>query len=82
MLNPLERKSHRRLRRRSPLLLFLLLLLWSIIIGWGLALITNAQPTNQNAASSEAIGTVDSVPQRYQLGQQVYLENCATCHIG
>lgn len=82
MLNPLERKSHRRLRRRSPLLLFLLLLLWSIIIGWGLAVITNAQQTNQNAPPSEAIGTVDSVPQRYQLGQQVYLENCATCHIG
>ena len=27
-------------------------------------------------------GTVDRIPERYQLGQQLYLENCATCHIG
>ena len=26
-------------------------------------------------------GTVDRIPDRYQLGQQLYLENCATCHI-
>jgi hypothetical protein len=30
---------------------------------------------------TEDIGTVDRVPERYQLGQQLYLENCATCHI-
>lgn len=45
-------------------------------MGWGLATITGAQPT-QNAE----IGTVDVVPERYQLGQELYLENCATCHI-
>lgn len=45
-------------------------------MGWGLAAITGAQPT-QNAE----IGTVDVVPERYQLGQELYLENCATCHI-
>lgn len=28
------------------------------------------------------IGTVDRIPPRYELGQQLYLENCATCHIG
>jgi Dihaem cytochrome c len=27
-------------------------------------------------------GTVDRIPPRYELGQQLYLENCATCHIG
>ncbi len=26
--------------------------------------------------------TVDFVPQRYQLGQTLYRQNCATCHIG
>ena len=30
----------------------------------------------------EDTGTVDRIPDRYQLGQQLYLENCATCHIG
>lgn len=78
MLNPLKRKSQRR-QRRSPLLLFLLLLLWSVAVGWGLAMITNAQPS-QNTGS-QAVTTVDPIGQRYQLGQEVYLENCATCHI-
>jgi hypothetical protein len=58
------------MRRRSPLTLFLLLLLWSAMLGWGLA----------QAASSS--GTVDPVAERYQLGQEFYLENCATCHVG
>lgn len=48
-------------------------------MGWGLALVTNAQPTAQTA--SDAISTVDPVPSRYQLGQELYLENCAGCHI-
>jgi len=34
-----------------------------------------------NANGSEAIGTVDPVPPRYQLGQTLYLENCSTCHL-
>lgn len=44
-------------------------------MGWGLALVTNAQ------TAPDGIGTVDPVPQRYQLGQQLYLENCSSCHI-
>ncbi|MBL1176553.1 diheme cytochrome C [Pantanalinema sp. GBBB05] len=28
------------------------------------------------------IGTIDVVPERYQAGQKLYLENCATCHVG
>ena len=35
------------------------------------------QEPNYNATR-----TVDYVPQRYQLGQRFYLENCATCHVG
>ncbi len=46
-------------------------------MGWGLATITSAQPV-----STEEIGTVDIIPDRYQLGQELYLENCASCHIG
>lgn len=33
-------------------------------------------------SSIDDTGTVDRIPERYQLGQQLYLENCATCHIG
>ena len=48
-------------------------------MGWGLAMVTNAQPNTQN--TSDSIGTVDIVGDRYQLGQELYLENCASCHI-
>jgi Dihaem cytochrome c len=64
----LKRRQERR--KRSPLILLLLLLFWSVVLGLGLA-----------QATEPAIGTVDPVPARYQLGQDVYLENCATCHI-
>jgi hypothetical protein len=37
----------RRKLKRSPIGLFLLILLWSLAMGWGLALVTNAQPTTQ-----------------------------------
>ncbi len=36
----------------------------------------------EDTANREAIGTVDVVPERFQVGQKLYLENCATCHIG
>lgn len=48
-------------------------------MGWGLALVTNAQSAQ---TASDEIGTVDPIPARYQLGQELYLENCASCHIG
>lgn len=79
MSHLVKRKSRLRKRRRSPVVLFLLILLWSLAMGWGLALATNAQPTAQTA--SDTIGSVDPVPPRYQLGQELYLENCASCHI-
>ena len=81
---PPHRRS-RPFRRRSPLILFLLLFLWSIVLGWGFAQATTPpNPVNPGVvaqATSEAIGTVDPVPQRLQAGQRFYLENCATCHL-
>ena len=71
MLPALKSKPHRRKSKRSPLILFLLILAWSIAAAWVLAISTHAQPAT----------TTDAVPQRYQLGQELYLENCATCHI-
>jgi hypothetical protein len=55
-------------------ILSLLLLCWSLLLGWGLA--RAADPP------SDTPGTVDPVPPNLQLGQEIYLENCASCHIG
>lgn len=68
-------------RRQKLVGLFLLLLLWSIVIGWGLTLVTQVPANSQLPPQVSPNGTVDIVPQRYQLGQQLYLEKCATCHI-
>lgn len=73
----LKRKSHRRKLRRKPIGLFLVVLIWSLAMGWLLALASNAY----SAVPSTEIGTVDVVPAKYKLGQELYLENCATCHI-
>lgn len=86
------RQRSRKPSKRSPLVLFFLLLLWSLVLGWGLAqasdlsgherMLAPAPPPSENLALSASIGTVDPVPPSHQLGQTLYLENCATCHIG
>jgi mono/diheme cytochrome c family protein len=58
--------------------MLLLILLWSALLGWGFAHTHKA--LSQSAGAS--VGVVDPVPESYQLGQQLYLENCATCHVG
>lgn len=73
-------------------MLLVLVLLWSVALGWGLAQAQETPTTVQLAQSipsvenlapkASPIGTVDPVPPKYQLGQELYLENCATCHIG
>jgi mono/diheme cytochrome c family protein len=81
-------------RRRSPLVLLFLLLVWSILLGWGISLaVQPPQPISANSQSQiaevqnsqlktqDAIGTVDPVTKRHQLGQELYLANCSSCHI-
>lgn len=75
-------KTAPRARRRSPLMLFLLLLLWSVILGWGLAQATLPAEPLASPQPVDPSGAVDLVTERYRLGQQFYLENCATCHVG
>lgn len=85
-----------RLKRRSPLGLFLLLLLWSIILGLGLAQAATpfSSPSSPSSLSGDKNATtiaqvinpdpeglIDPVPPELQLGQELYLENCATCHV-
>jgi hypothetical protein len=81
---PTRRLSPRRRKfaSRSPILLILLLvLLWCACLGIGLAQAIEV-PTRPASAPSAEIGTVDVIPDRYKIGQEIYLQNCATCHIG
>ncbi|MEA5617050.1 cytochrome C [Cronbergia sp. UHCC 0137] len=64
-------------RKSRPLGLFLVILGWSLTIGWLLSFATSVQAVDPNSP----IGTVDIVPPQYQLAQELYLENCSTCHI-
>ncbi len=83
-------------RKRSVWLLLVLLLLWSLCLGIGLAQATEPRsrdaitqvpatnppaPVATPASTSEAIGTVDVIPERYQAAQNLYLKNCSTCHL-
>lgn len=70
------------LKARSPLVLFFLLLIWSICLGWGISSAMGNEARSQLFSQASTSGTVDPVSSRYQLGQQLYLENCASCHIG
>lgn len=84
--------SQKLLKRRSPLVLLLLLLFWSVILGMGLAQARLPVSGNGSGNSSgetiaqvpnpDPAGLVDPVSEDYQLGQELYLENCASCHVG
>lgn len=69
------RPPYQRRSRRSSLLIRCCLLLVGALISLGVA-----TPSIGNYSVS-AIGTVDVVPPEFRLGQELYLENCATCHI-
>ena len=82
-LPQLKVSPSRRQFRRRPAILFFLVLCWSAALGWGLA---QAQmptaPASAPAVEIAEVETTDAVPARYQLGQELYLQNCATCHVG
>jgi hypothetical protein len=71
-----KRKSSHNYTRR----LILMVLLWSLVMGWLLSLAINAQGADPTVTIDPG-GTVDVVPQRYQLGEKLYFEQCSTCHI-
>ncbi|BAY27833.1 hypothetical protein NIES2100_76590 [Calothrix sp. NIES-2100] len=80
MSNLLKRRTRPkgdRKFKRQPLGLLLVVLAWSLAMGWLLAQASNVQGATPNTE----IGTVDVVPAQYTLGQDLYLENCSTCHI-
>lgn len=74
-------------------MLLLLLLLWSVVLGVGLAQArtptpsqiisqTVSQATTAQVTDPDPTGLIDPVSSEHQLGQELYLENCATCHVG
>ncbi len=67
----------------------------SLLLGWGLSSLSQAATPLKLLAAQPALlaqaapnqaaelpRTVDYVPEGARLGQRLYLENCATCHIG
>ncbi|MGB7441233.1 MAG: cytochrome C [Coleofasciculaceae cyanobacterium] len=76
-----EKLTKGRRQRQSPILLLLLLIFWCILIGWGIELALGATDQPLAQGTTAVIGTVDPVPERYQLGQELYLKNCGSCHI-
>ncbi len=46
-----------------------------------IALGATVKPDLIAQASPSEAGTVDPIAARYQLGQELYLENCASCHV-
>jgi hypothetical protein len=71
---------------RQFVLKLMLLLIWSGLLGWGFSQAAlPQQPPAQPPEKAPVITPTqpeDAVPERYQLGQQLYLENCASCHVG
>ncbi|MEM9925260.1 MAG: cytochrome C [Cyanobacteria bacterium P01_D01_bin.50] len=63
--------------KKNPVGVLLVILIWSLAMGWLLSLETHGH----GAVPASEIGTVDVVPAEYQLGQKLYLENCSSCHI-
>ncbi|WP_413173554.1 cytochrome C [Anabaena azotica] len=77
MSNLITRKpSHQRMKRQL-LIVMLVIFAWSVAMGFILGLATSANAANP----ASSVGTVDVVPANYQLGQELYIENCSTCHI-
>ncbi|MBE9210702.1 cytochrome C [Nostoc sp. LEGE 06077] len=76
MSNLVKRQS-RQLKQRRPFGLVLIILAWSLVMGW---LFTSATSVYSATPTAE-VGTVDVIPAQYQLGQELYIENCAKCHI-
>jgi mono/diheme cytochrome c family protein len=100
-------KQQKRQKKRSPLGLLLLILLWSAVIGWGgavamdnryaelqLPLSTQSGQSvpasswvfkplrsSANTLSQTHPKSVDPVPDRLQLGMELYRDRCGSCHL-
>jgi hypothetical protein len=55
--------------------------LWSLLLGWGIALTFNASVTAVAIAARSPANTTDPIPSRFQPGYETYLQTCTSCHI-
>ncbi len=73
-----------RNRRRSPLILLLLLVVWSVVMGWGLAqareLPLSGVP-NTSTPATQTIASLEPLPSPLDVGRQYYLNSCGSCHV-
>jgi hypothetical protein len=78
MLDMFKLKSSHQRMKRQLLIVMLVIFAWSVAIGFILGLATTSVHTTNPTPS---VGTLEVVPAQYQLGQELYIENCSTCHI-
>ncbi|MEM7773895.1 MAG: cytochrome C [Cyanobacteria bacterium P01_A01_bin.37] len=88
---PNKRVVNQQTRNRFPshLIIVGLCMLIGVIASRGLtpvsateSLATGTLTSLTSKAIPKIEGTVDEVPSRFEFGQQLYLENCASCHVG
>lgn len=81
--NPLTHPK--RKRQRSSLILTVILAIWTIGMALGITQLLNATPAPQqmaqNTSTLNTMQSVDWVEPEYQLGQELYIENCSSCHL-
>ena len=85
------RQASRRQSAPAAVGLVMLLILFTLMMGIGLAqalepkknpLLQPSSIQSSPSVQSEEIGTVDPVSDRDRLGQELYLDSCRSCHIG
>jgi hypothetical protein len=74
-----QQTPNKRYRKRS-IRAMVVLLCFIIGLAWGITTWTPAKALSPGGKIAQ-MGTVDWVSPEYQLGQQLYQENCASCHI-
>ena len=78
-----KQRRNPKYKKRSPFVLLLLIIILSLVLGWGMELAIGASNfPNPDLHSWEGnLKSVDSVPRKFKLGKSLYLENCSSCHI-
>ena len=75
----------RKNKQGSSLIIRVILGIWTIGMALGMTQLLNAAPVPQqmaqNSANLNTLESVDWVEPEYQLGHELYIENCSGCHI-
>ena len=69
------------LPKKYWLILLALIVTWSTVLGWGMAIAFDRTSKQELSIPSSYTKSVDPVSKNYQLGQELYLQNCSSCHI-